>query len=269
MPQKIANLWRRVFGLAPKEPEPTLRDENMGLWDKRRGKRYREFWTSVSEEYDDAVLTTYGAPDDGMQEKSEWIGEYIVESLQLTSESTVLEIGCGIGRMGLFIAPVAKEYHGADISPNMLEFARQRLGEYGNCFFHELSFSDLREFPDCRFDAVFSEAVLIHIAKEDSFFYMKEAFRVLKPGGRAYFQFYNILHPEGLDYFLRILDLCDHTGENLISRPRFHTAREVALYLERIGFQVDESASRLQDVNQKTERHHAHVLNAVVTKPEK
>ena len=141
------------------------------------------------------------------------------------------------------------------------------MADQKNCFFHELHSSDLRDFADSFFDAVFAEAVLIHMARDDSFHYMKETFRVLKPGGRAYFQFYNILNPEGFNYFLRVLELNDHTGEHLVSRPRFHTAQEIRQYVERIGFQIDEELSRLDDVEQKNERHHNYVLNAVVTKP--
>lgn len=260
---KKVSLWSRIFGLQPEQSKST---EGLDVWDKGRGRKYRDFWCSVSEKYDEAVLTTYGAPEEGMQENSEWVAKYIAQSLQLDQEKEILEVGCGIGRLAYFLAPLVKRYNGADVSPNMLQFAKERMADADNCTFHELHFSDLREFEDNRFDAVLFEAVLIHMAKEDSYWYMKEAHRVLKPGGRAYFQLFNILHPAGLEYFLRLVESCDRTGENLICRPRFHTAKELRQYLNHIGFEIQEDDSRLEEVEQNNKRHHPHVLNAVVVK---
>jgi len=257
------NFLKKIFGAA----KPG--DEKPDIWDKRRGSRYAEFWHSVAETREGAMLTTFGAPEpeEGVVEVTRHVGEYLVDALNLTSESKVLEVGCGMGRIAALIAPVVGEYHGADISPNMLEHSRECLAQADNCKFHVLKFSDLRDFESDSFDAVIFEAVLIHLAKDDSYYYMKETFRVLKPGGRAYFQVFNILHPDGLAYFKRIVGMCDHTGENLISRPRFHTAKEVRLYLDDIGFEIDEEMSRLEEVHQKNEKHEPHLLNAVVIKP--
>ena len=65
-----------------------------------------------------------------------------------------------------------------------IELARERLRSTPNAFPHHSSGSDLKLFPDEKFDFVYSYAVFQHIPSGDVVFqYLREARRVLKTGG--------------------------------------------------------------------------------------
>jgi SAM-dependent methyltransferase len=95
-----------------------------------------------------------------------------------------LEIGCGPGRLMRPLSRNFGEIHGVDVSDEMIRLAGERLRETPNAHPHHSSGSDLALFPDDKFDFVYSYAVFQHIpSREVVFSYLREARRVLKPGG--------------------------------------------------------------------------------------
>lgn len=102
----------------------------------------------------------------------------------LAGERRALEIGCGPGRLMVPMTRHFGEVHGVDISEEMVALARQRLVNVANAQVHVTSGTDLGIFTDCYFDFVYSYIVLQHIPdKEIVLRYLREAQRVLKPGG--------------------------------------------------------------------------------------
>jgi SAM-dependent methyltransferase len=155
--------------------------------------------------------------------------------LQIGPTDKVLEIGCGVGRIGRELAPRCGEWHGADISGNMISYARERTEGIPNVFLHELPDSDLSIFNDGYFDCVYSTIVLMHLDKIEMFNYLREAYRVLAPGGRAYFDTLNILGPEAWQLFIEII-------ESFTPRQRpghvsqFSTPQEMQKFMQEAGF---------------------------------
>ncbi len=99
---------------------------------------------------------------------------------------SVLDIGCGAGVDTLLAAMMAGRSGkavGVDFVPEMLERAEANLAEtrLRNATFHRASGERL-PFDDRSFDTVISNGVINLIP--DKAAAMKEAFRVLKPGGR-------------------------------------------------------------------------------------
>jgi ubiquinone/menaquinone biosynthesis C-methylase UbiE len=102
----------------------------------------------------------------------------------------VLEIGCGPGRLMRPLAPLVGEIHGVDISDAMIGLALENLKDVPNAFAHVSSGATLSSFPDQSFDFVYSYAVFQHIpSRAVVLSYLKEARRVLKPGGWLRAQF--------------------------------------------------------------------------------
>lgn len=100
-----------------------------------------------------------------------------------------LEIGCGVGRMTRLLAENFAEVHAIDVAPEMLAQARARLADCPNVTLHQGSGFDLQPLPDAHFDLVFSYIVFQHIPSADVIRnYVREAARVLKPGGAFKFQ---------------------------------------------------------------------------------
>ena len=99
---------------------------------------------------------------------------------------SVLDIGCGVGvdtLLAAMMAGASGKAVGVDIVPEMLERAEANLRETGlrNVTFHRASGERLL-FADGSFDVVISNGVINLIP--DKAATLKEAMRVLKPGGR-------------------------------------------------------------------------------------
>jgi SAM-dependent methyltransferase len=103
---------------------------------------------------------------------------------RLSARDAALEIGCGPGRLMRPLSRHFREIHGVDVSDEMVRLARERLRATPNAHPHLTAGSDLSLFPGGKFDFVYSYAVFQHIpSREVVFQYLREARRVLKPGG--------------------------------------------------------------------------------------
>src|SRR5262245_6081558 len=97
---------------------------------------------------------------------------------------SLLEIGCGVGRMTKHLASVFGEVHSTDVSGEMIRQARMRLRNFPNVRFYETNGIDLAELPDGRFDVVFSAYVFQHAPSKDVIVSnLRDAWRVVKEGG--------------------------------------------------------------------------------------
>lgn len=95
-----------------------------------------------------------------------------------------LEIGCGPGRLMLPMSRHFAEIRGVDISEEMVARAQKNLAEVPHARVLVNSGCDLRLFEDGEFHFVYSWIVFQHIPSKDVVLgYLREAHRVLKPGG--------------------------------------------------------------------------------------
>lgn len=95
----------------------------------------------------------------------------------------VLDVATGTGNTALALAPYVARVVGLDVSPGMLEQARQRVERegFGNASFAEGAAEHL-PFADASFTLVTSRHAPHHFRDVPSF--LKEVHRVLRPGGR-------------------------------------------------------------------------------------
>lgn len=159
---------------------------------------------------------------------------FFVEHAALGVGRRALEIGCGTG---LFLERVARsgaEIHGMDLSVDLLAKARARVGGLANVSLHRGD-AHRMPYPDACFDAVYGSSILHHL---DLAAALREARRVLRPGGRLVFTEPNILNPQVAFMFLvgprRLFGLSP--DEMAFSRFR---AREVLSELGFAGITVD------------------------------
>jgi ubiquinone/menaquinone biosynthesis C-methylase UbiE len=170
-------------------------------------KRYKTIWDNLSTNYSDAkYVVGYLGGEEEIQSNGQITTEFLRSVLQIKPTDKVLDIGCGIARVGRELAPYCGEWHGCDISGNMIAYAQERTANLPNVYLHELPEPNLSVFNDGYFDCVYSTIVFMHLDKIEVFNYMREAFRVLAPGGKAYFDTYNISAPEAWEEFIKILE---------------------------------------------------------------
>jgi SAM-dependent methyltransferase len=148
----------------------------------------------------------------------------------------VLEIGCGAGRVGTKLAPLCGQWIGADVSTNMLAFAREGLAESGhrNVSFVHLNGVDLAGVPDASVDVVYCTAVFMHLDEWERYRYIADAYRVLRPGGRIYFDNFCLGSSMGWHLFEETAGLDPATRPPNVSKSS--TGEELQVYAEKAGY---------------------------------
>ncbi len=112
----------------------------------------------------------------------------ILKGVRLLPDAAVLEIGCGIGRLLKAMRRRARLVTGVDISGEMIERARRELPPDDGVRLLRTD-GDLRDVPDRSIDFVYSFIVFQHIPSRAAVLtYLREAARVLRPGGVLRFQ---------------------------------------------------------------------------------
>ncbi len=103
-------------------------------------------------------------------------------------KGTCLDFGCGPGRLTRALSECFAHTIGVDVAKSMIEPARRHLRPGDRCEYVLNRDPDLRQFADGTFDFVHSCLVLQHIPPQVTLSYVREFFRVCKPGGLVVFQ---------------------------------------------------------------------------------
>jgi ubiquinone/menaquinone biosynthesis C-methylase UbiE len=120
---------------------------------------------------------------------------------------TCLDLGCGAGRMTKHIAEDFGTVYGVDISPDMLNIARQNIRK---AVFLDCDGSSI-PIANNSVSAVFCVQVFQHLGcREMAVAYFREIYRVLSPGGTCLIQIPLIILP-----FERVWPLMSHIQRSL------------------------------------------------------
>lgn len=100
----------------------------------------------------------------------------------------LIDVGCGSGRLAKPLADyLTGKYLGIDVVPGLVEYAR-KLVPRSDWRFEVAEGLTIPE-EDQKADMVCFFSVLTHLLHEESFVYLREAKRVLKPGGKIVLSF--------------------------------------------------------------------------------
>jgi cyclopropane fatty-acyl-phospholipid synthase-like methyltransferase len=102
-------------------------------------------------------------------------------------DRSVLEIGCGMGRLSFALADHFGVVLGMDVSPALLERAAA-LNHCGNVRFELIEGDRLRPANDHAWDTIFSCEVFHHLDSKTVAAYIQDAFALLRPGGELVLQ---------------------------------------------------------------------------------
>ena len=118
---------------------------------------------------------------------------------------TIADIGCGCGRIALFIAPALSNsgrYYGFDTWSDGIKWATENVtAYYPNCTFKVLTLSReesgyrsgssyILDLQDSSCDFVLATSLFTHLRYDATRSYFKEIYRIMKPGASAYLTFY-------------------------------------------------------------------------------
>jgi ubiquinone/menaquinone biosynthesis C-methylase UbiE len=188
----------------------------------------------------DGISTTALAPVDEFHIRGRAATLEIAEALVVDEDSTVLDIGSGLGGPARTIAEVVGcHVTGIDLTPEFCETAAELSRWTGLSDRTRFAVGDATslDFPDAAFDAAMSVHVAMNIADKAAMY--REARRVLKPGGR--FVVYDVLQGAGGEVHFPVPWARDSSTSHLA------TPEEMRTLLAGAGFSViaesDSSAS--------------------------
>jgi SAM-dependent methyltransferase len=189
----MLNIFRRMASL----PSRALRTQPMA-----ERSDYKGTWQQLSSSEYDAKAFVSGTADEAHFTST---GLATVELLRsfvgIHATDVFLEIGCGVGRVGRALAPLCKTWIGTDISGNMVAHERRRLQDLPNVQVTELSGAALKEIPSESVDVVYSTVVFMHLYEWDRCRYVYDAYRILKPGGRIFYDNVDVASSHGKRMF--------------------------------------------------------------------
>lgn len=168
--------------------------------------------------------------------------ERLCHWLGCNKESTVLEIGSGMGLTSKHVAGKVKRLVCCDISESFLEAAKRECAELPNIeFIHIDEQPGKLPFEDAQFDMAYSDAVFIHLNLYDIYWYFSEFSRTVKRGGRV---FINIMNGSRLE-LPKLAEMASYYRKNSDSLSKllcWNSTEAVLAVASHFGFELEPRA---------------------------
>ena len=152
----------------------------MATDDKRRQDREREFHDSLFAQEGEA--RTEAGRFYSIVERSQ--ASYWDAVTSRAKGADCLEYGCAYGEQTIQLSQVAASAVGMDISPVVIDKARQAAEDVHSSARFEVAEAELLPYPDSSFDLAFGNSVLHHLELRPA---LAEMARVLRPSGSGVF----------------------------------------------------------------------------------
>ena len=147
----------------------------------------------------------------------------------------LIDVGCGSGRLAQPLSQCFQgKYLGIDIEPNLVNFARQSVRRE-HWHFEVTEGFDIPETDETA-DMVCFFSVFTHLLHEQTYVYLSEAKRVLKPGGKIIFSFLDFTVPLHWDIF-ESATIDAQAGHQPLTV--FISKDAIEVWADRLGLKVD------------------------------
>lgn len=161
----------------------------------------------------------------------------LVRHYGLPADGYLVDVGCGSGRLARPLSAYLKgRYLGLDLVPDLVAHAR-KIAARPDWRFEVVEHIGIPE-KDAVADMVCFFSVLTHLRHEQSYWYLEEARRVLKPGGRVVFSFLEFREPTHMKIFLDTVALTRQQA--LLPLNVFLDREGIGLWAEQLGMDVVE-----------------------------
>lgn len=152
----------------------------------------------------------------------------------------VLDFGCGSGRVAHFLSKKIEipEYLGTDIVQALLDYAKSKTPSHFRYVKHHAL-----NIPadDETFDLAYAFSVVTHLLQAESYLYMKDVHRTLKPGGIFVVSFLELAEPSHWQIFEDSAQ--QQKNSTLPHLNAFLERNQIEVMADKIGFTVREFIS--------------------------
>ena len=150
----------------------------------------------------------------------------LVRHYGLPQDGYLIDVGCGAGRLAKPLSAWLKgRYLGFDLVPDLVAHA-QTIAARPDWRFEVIDHIGIPE-ADGQADMVCFFSVLTHLLHEQSYWYLEEARRVLKPGGRIVLSFVEFREPGHLPIF-----------QATLAGAKAQVVAPMNVFLERVALEV-------------------------------
>jgi SAM-dependent methyltransferase len=159
----------------------------------------------------------------------------ILKRLGLKAGQRVVDVGCGSGRLAHALAGDGIDYHGTDVVGAFIAHARANAPKH-----FRFTLCDGLKIPedDASADFVTFFSVLTHLHQHESFIYLEDAARALKPGGRIVMSFLEISNPAQWPAFENIV--ANTKAGRHQHLDQFFEVAVIETWASRLGLTVEE-----------------------------
>lgn len=149
----------------------------------------------------------------------------IVRFYGLREGMTLLDLGCGSGRLASKIsAEMNIGYFGIDVVQDLLDYAKTKSPDhYEFIKSHALTIP----LPDQSVDMVCAFSLFTHLQHAETYLYLEDCIRVLKPGGKIVFSFLEFSEPGHW-----------HVFHDTVEVQRNSTVRHLNQFIERSSIET-------------------------------
>jgi ubiquinone/menaquinone biosynthesis C-methylase UbiE len=159
--------------------DPSFEEKMRAEWNARAQKSFMQYTSGTQTEKEEDYVKS-------AERDAATILKYLGGADTKTWKA--LDVGCGVGRISQVLAPRFSEIHGVDVSDEMLKLAQERHAALPHVHFHRIEGTNLRQFQDGTFQAMWSYSVFYHMPRTLYYGYLKELSRVMASGGQLVYQ---------------------------------------------------------------------------------
>jgi len=136
----------------------------------------------ASHPYDEAMSLAVGGDFDAIGK----VERQILEHFGLRPGMSLVDVGCGSGRLAQTLAGSGIQYLGTDVVQALLDFAKTKCPQNFAFRLHKALSVPVATHS---VDMICAFSVFTHLPHDESYLYMADMFRALKAGGRLVFSF--------------------------------------------------------------------------------
>lgn len=154
----------------------------------------------------------------------------------LRDNMSLIDFGCGSGRLAWALGrePIRTDYYGIDVEQRLLDYAKTKSPPH---FRFALNHSLRIPAPDAVADMVCAFSVFTHLQHTETYLYLEDIHRVLRPDGRLVFSFIEFAQPLHWKIFAETVEA--NRRRATIPLNQFIERNVIELWCEKLGYEQE------------------------------